>query len=96
MRGSGNSITPQEELGRAAMARKTERDREKEKSVRIKNNRPAGQGEKWEEAQGIVVLVEWGYKILRDLPTIPGQLPKIADVFRTTSGEKGLTVCCAG
>lgn len=64
----------------------------KQQRVRIKNNRPAGQGKTHREAQVIVILIQQEHYRLGYLPTIPGQLPKIADVLRTTPGEKGLTL----
>lgn len=69
-----------------------ERSAMKPQGVRIKNNRPAGQGEKQGEAQVMVVVRRMGCYKLWYLPTILGQLPKIADVLRTTAGEKGLTL----
>jgi hypothetical protein len=90
---SGNSIALKEKMERMAVVGRKQNEGEKEKSMRIKNNRPGGQGEREREAQGVVVPWEYGYKRLGYLPAIPAQLPKIADVFRTTSAEKGLTVC---
>ena len=51
-----------------------------------------GQGGKQREIQSVVVLIAMQHYILEDLPTIPGDLPRIADIVRTTAGEKGLTV----
>jgi hypothetical protein len=45
-----------------------------------------------EKAQVIVVLSEVRHNIWSETPTIPGELPKIPGILRTTAGEKGLTV----
>lgn len=60
--------------------------------VRAKDYRTAGQATIVEKAQYVVFYGVHGYKMQGYLPTIPGELPKIADVFRTTAGEKGLTL----
>jgi hypothetical protein len=67
----------------------------KQQRVRIKNNRPVGQGETPREAQVIVAPISVGHNLLGYLPTIPGQLPKIAYVVRTTAVEKALTLSAA-
>jgi len=60
--------------------------------MHAKDYRPAGQGWKAQKAQLVVVTGVRGFDIWGDLPKIPGQLPKIADVFRATPDEKGLTL----
>lgn len=59
--------------------------------LRTKDNRPAGQGGKREEIQPVVVLIAMQPYILEDLPTIPGELPRIHGITRTIAGEKRLT-----
>ena len=54
--------------------------------------RPIGQAVFDEKAQPLVSRGLCRHKILWELPTIPGELPKITDVLRTTAGEKGLTL----
>ena len=51
-----------------------------------------GQGGKQREIQSVVVLIAMQHYILEDLPTIPGELPKIHDIARATADEKPLTV----
>ena len=60
--------------------------------MHAKDYRPAGQGWKAQKAQLVVVTGVECFDIWGDLPRIAGQLPKIADVFRTTPDEKGLTL----
>ena len=60
--------------------------------MHAKDYRPVGQGQNGAKIQLVAVGTEAGFNMLWDLPTIPGQLPKIADVFRTTPEEKGLTL----
>ena len=60
--------------------------------MHAKDYRPVGQGQNSAKIQLVAVGTEAGFNMLWDLPTIPGQLPKIADVFRTTPEEKSLTL----
>ena len=60
--------------------------------MHAKDYRPLGQGQNDAKIQLVAVRAEGDFHILWDLPTIPGQLPKIAYVFRTTPEEKSLTL----
>jgi hypothetical protein len=60
--------------------------------VTTNDYRPIGQAVFDEKAQLIASRELRRHKILWELPTIPGELPKIADVLRTTAEEKGLTL----
>jgi len=60
--------------------------------MQAKDYRPVGQGGVGNKTQSLVFAWPPRFYILWYLPRIPGQMPKIADVFRTTPEEKGLTV----
>jgi len=61
-----------------------------------KDNRPPGQGSCPGKLQDIVVLRAMLLQILGGLPTIPGELPMITAIFRTTAIEKSLTLHVRG
>jgi hypothetical protein len=60
--------------------------------LRTKDNRAEGQVEKGEKLLAVVVLMGLGYKMWSDLPTIPGDMPKIPCILRTTAIENRLTL----
>jgi len=87
MREKDCGITKQEEGKRASQDVGKGR-----RGVRAKDYRTVGQATILEKTQSVVFFGVGSYKMQGYLPTIPGELPKIADVFRTTAGEKGLTL----
>jgi len=60
--------------------------------MHAKDYRPRGQEQNWAKTQYMGPRDGGFVYMLGDLPRIPGQMPKIADVLRTTPEEKGLTV----
>ena len=60
--------------------------------MRTKDYRAEGQVGKPGKLLAVVVLMGRAYKMWSDLPTIPGDMPKIPCILRTTAIENRLTL----